>query len=163
MDAKAREELQLFLGDFLDKDLSEVTRLHNETERQWRTWILDNLMVSLRRFVPMAVAGTEPKIAMLLSQGMVLEPWKRVYYIQRDISAAMDDVGSADSVRENVEVYKHAEYLLLKEVIEILVTNLEAMGNTWFHDATCYYSTLFCEYMKWSHIEGPFRNSQKRH
>lgn len=161
MDSKARQELKLFLEDFFEKDWAEVTKLHNETEQQWRTWILNNLLVSLRRYVPMAVNGTEQKIAMLLSQGMVLEPASRAFYIQRDISSTMDGVGSADYVKENVEVYKHAEYLLLRNIIVILITNLELKGKTWLNDASWYYATLFCEYMQWSHLEGPFKNSHK--
>lgn len=162
MDIKARGELALFIKDFFKKDWAEVTKLHNETEQQWRTWILNNLLASLRRYVPMAVNGTEQKIAMLLSQGMVLEPASRAFYIQRDISSTMDGVGSADYVKENVEVYKHAEYLLLRNIIVILITNLEPKGKTWLNDASWYYATLFCEYMKWSHLEGPFKNSHKR-
>jgi hypothetical protein len=161
MDSTARKELMLFISDFLEKDWTEVTRLHNETEQQWRKWILNNLLMSLRKYVPMAVAGTEPKIAMLISQGMVLEPGSRAFYIQRDISSSMDGVGSADYVRENTEVYKHAEYLLLKSIIEILITNLERKDKSWLNDATWYYATLFCEYMKWSHLEGPFKNSHR--
>ena len=161
MDSTARKELMLFINDFLEKDWTEVTRLHNETEQHWRRWILNNLLTSLRRFVPKAVNGTEQKIAMLLSQGMVLEPASRAFYIQRDISSTMDGVGSADYVKENVEVYKHAEYLLLRNIIVILITNLEPKGKTWFNDASWYYATLFCEYMKWSHLEGPFKNSHK--
>jgi hypothetical protein len=159
MDTKARKELMLFITDFVEKDWTEVTRLHNETEQQWRRWILNNLLLSLRKYVPMAVAGTEPKIAMLMSQGMVLEPGSRTFYIQRDISSSMDGVGSADYVRENTQVYKHAEYLLLKTIIEILITHLETREKTWLNDASWYYATLFCEYMKWSHLEGPFKNS----
>jgi hypothetical protein len=151
----------LFINDFLEKDWTEVTRLHNETEQQWRGWILNNLLTSLRKYVPMAVAGTEPKIAMLLSQNYVLEPSSKAFYIQRDISSTMDDVGSADYVKENAEVYKHAEYLLLRSIIEILIVNLESKGKTWFNDASWYYATLFCEYMQWSHLEGPFKNSHK--
>jgi len=162
MDRKARQELTLFLEDFFEKDWVEITKLHNETEQQWRTWILNNLLVSLRKYVPMAVNGTERKIAMLLSQGMVLEPGSRAFYIQRDISSTMDGVGSADYVKENTEVYKHAEYLLLRNIIVILITNLESKGTTWLNDASWYYATLFCEYMKWSHLEGPFKNSHKR-
>jgi len=162
MDSKARQELMLFIEDFFEKDWVEITKLHNETEQQWRTWILNNLLVSLRRYVPMAVNGTEQKIAMLISQGMVLEPASRAFYIQRDISSTMDGVGSADYVKENVEVYKHAEYLLLRNIIVILITNLESKGKTWLNDASWYYATLFCEYMKWSHLEGPFKNSHKR-
>lgn len=162
MDSISRKELMLFINDFLEKDWTEVTRLHNETEQQWRRWILNNLLTSLRRYVPMAVSGTEPKIAMLLSQGYVLEPGSKAFYIQRDISSTMDGVGSADYVKENVEVYKHAEYLLLKNIIEILIVNFESKGKTWFNDASWYYATLFCEYMKWSHLEGPFKNSHKR-
>jgi len=161
MDSIARKELMLFINDFLEKDWTEVTRLHNETEQQWRRWILNNLLNSLRRYVPMAVAGTEPKIAMLVSQGYVFEPSSKAFYIQRDISSAMDGVGSADYVRENAQVYKHAEYLLLKSIIEILIVNLESKGKTWFNDASWYYATLFCEYMQWSHLEGPFKNSHK--
>lgn len=162
MDSNARKELMLFINDFLDKDWPEITKLHNETDQQWQRWILNNLLSSLRRYVPMAVAGTEPKIASLMSQGMVLEPSSRAFYIQRDISSTMDGVGSADYVKENVEVYKHAEYLLLKSIIEILIVNFESKGKTWLNDASWYYATLFCEYMQWSHLEGPFRNSQNR-
>jgi hypothetical protein len=162
MDSKARKELMLFITDFVEKDWTEVTRLHNETEQQWRRWILNNLLLSLRKYVPMAVAGTEPKIAMLMSQGMELEPSSRTFYIQRDISSSMDGVGSADYVRENTQVYKHAEYLLLKAVIEILITHLDAREKSWLNDASWYYATLFCEYMQWSHLEGPFKNSHSQ-
>jgi hypothetical protein len=110
----------------------------------------------------MAVSGTERKIATLLSQGMEPDYWSRAYYIQRDISSSMDGVGSADFVKENTEVYRHAEYLLLKDIIEILILNLESKDKTWLNDASWYYATLFCEYMQWSHREGPFKNSHKR-
>ncbi|MEI7697630.1 MAG: hypothetical protein WCJ16_05770 [Actinomycetes bacterium] len=74
----------------------------------------------------MAVNGTKRKIATLLSQGMELNYWSRAYYIQRDIPSSMDGVGSADFVKENTEIYRHAEYLLLKDIIEILIVNLES-------------------------------------
>lgn len=157
MDKKARKEVELFLADFFRHEWNEITRLHNETEHQWKTWILNNLLVSLRKYVPLALNGTEPKIASLLSQGMELDYKQRAYYIQRDISASMDGVGSADRVRENHQVHKHAEYLLLRELVEILVTNTETYDKNWLNDASWYFATLFCEYMQWSHLEGPFR------
>jgi hypothetical protein len=56
----------------------------------------------------MAVYGTEQKIAMLSSQGVVLEPTSRAFYIQRDKSSTMGGTGSADYVKKNLEVYKLA-------------------------------------------------------
>lgn len=162
MDNTARKELMLFICDFLEKDWPEVTRLHDETEPEWRTWILNNLVLSLRKYVPMAVAGTEPKISRMMSQGITLEPSSKAFYIQRDISSTMKGVGSADYVRGNDRVYKHAEYLLLKEIIEILIVKFEAKGKAWLNDASWYYATLFCQYMEWSHLEGPFKNFVQR-
>ncbi len=159
MDAKARQELMLFIESFLEKDWAEVTKLHDEMEKEWRTWILDNLLVSLRKFVPMAVNGTEQKIASLLAQGYEISLFSRAYYIQRDVSSSIDGIGDADSVKENNKVYKHAEYLLLKQIIELLVLNYESRGRIWLQNASWYYATLFCEFMKWSYSEGPFKNS----
>jgi hypothetical protein len=159
MDSMARKELMLFIKSFLEKDWAEVTKLHDEIEKQWRTLILDNLLISLRKFVPMAVNGTEQKIASLLAQGYELSLFSRAYYIQRDVSSSIDSIGDADSVKENDKVYKHAEYLLLKQIIEVLTLNYESKGRPWLQDASWYYSTLFCEYMKWSYSEGLFKNS----
>ena len=159
MDSKARAELMVFIEDFLEKDWTEVTKLHNEAEEKWRKWILNNLLTSLQRYVPMAVNGTERKIATLMSQGMELNYSSKAYYIQRDISGSIDGVGSADFVKENTEVYKHAEYLLLKEIIEILIINLESKDKNWLNDASWYFATPFSEYMQWSYLEGPFKNS----
>lgn len=160
MDTNARQELSLFIESFLEKDWSEVTKLHDEMEQKWRNLILNNLIVSLRKFVPMAVNGTEQKIASLIVQGYELSPYSRAYYIQREISSRIHGVGDADFVKENEEVYKHAEYLLLQQIIELLVLNLEPKGKAWLEDASWYYATLFCEYMKWSYLEGPFKRFQ---
>ena len=151
----------LFIYGFMEKDWTEVTKLHNETSQQWRTWILNNLIVGLRKWVPLAVNGKERKIATLLSQGQPVSIETKAYYIQRDISSAIRDVGSAEFVKENQEIYKHAEYLLLRLIIEISIWNFESKGKTWFNDASWYYGTLFCEYMQWSHLEGPFKSSLK--
>jgi hypothetical protein len=161
MDKSARKEVMLFINDFLGKSWSEVTELHNQTPEKWRTWILNPLILALRKYIPMATDGTERKIATLFSQGVDLSVETKAYYIQRDICTLIDGVGSADFVRENNEVYKHAEFLLLKQIIETLIVSYPSKDKTWLNDASWYYATLFCEYMQWSYLEGPFKQSRR--
>jgi len=156
-DAKARRELQLFLSDFLALSFADVTELHEKTSSEWRKWILEPLSSSIEELVPLAARDQYHKIQMMKLQGYPLTNNLRAFYIQADIADSIDGVGHTYFRHEETSVYRVAEQLLLAEILENSISLYGMKNASEFKFVTWYYTTLFSEFMQWSHREGPFK------
>ena len=158
----ANSELSIFLEDLFLEDISSLSARSSQiTEASWRE-VATDLLYAFDEWIPMAVKGTEYKIAMLTSQGNILSTQDKARYIQRDIAQAID-FGSPDIEPINHHVYTLCEEKLLHTLIVTLIDTYPRLTRKQFKDYCLILAVVFTLFLKWSHQDGPFKRFTQHH
>lgn len=152
---KANGELKTFLDDLFLEDISSLSARSGKIDDRWRGLATD-LLYAFNEFVPMAVKGTDYRIAIASGQGSVLSAREKARYIQRDIAQAIG-YGSPDIQPIDHHIFTLCEEKLLHTLIVTLIDTYPKISRKEFESYCQILSLVFTLFQVWSHQDGPFR------
>ena len=159
---KANSELSMFLEDLFLEDISSLSARSSQITEASSRGVATDLLYAFDEWIPMAVKGTEHKIAVLSSQGYILSTQDKARYIQRDIAEAIG-FGSTYIEPINHHVYTLCEEKLLHTLIVTLIDTYPKLSRKQFEDYCLILALVFTLFLKWSHQDGPFKRFTQHH